>query len=266
MLQPRSRLTGAAAIRFDVPARINRHGAGAGLLHALERRAFGLVRLLLPIGLHPREEEYRPIAADAPAIALPIPVDPNGSEGRPREPLAIAYAGNPEKKGLDLVAEAWRTAAPPGWRLVVTGIDPSAARRFLRRRGIEEPERIEWAGVIERSRYLELLAGATIFLAASRYEDYGIAQLEALAAGALLVTVPSAGPYEALGVARGLDPPLVAAELSAPALADVIARAAALDSERRSAYGASARELIRPYSREALATRLRDEVLPVLLN
>ena len=54
MLQPRSRLAGASAVRFDVPARLNRRGAGTGVLHALERRALGTVRLLLPTGLEAR--------------------------------------------------------------------------------------------------------------------------------------------------------------------------------------------------------------------
>jgi hypothetical protein len=48
---------------------------------------------------------------------------------------------------------------------------------------------------------------------APRREDYGIAQLEALADGARLVTTPGPGPYAALDLARELDPRLVSEDL-----------------------------------------------------
>ena len=201
-------------------------------------------------------------------VALPIPVelDQAAAANAPREPLALAYAGNPEKKGLDIALEAWGQAAPGGWRLHVTGIEPEQARRFLRRRGIEEPDGVEWEGFVERDRYLELLGRASAFLAASRYEDYGIAQLEALAAGTPLVTVPSAGPYEALALARAIDPRLVAVELSGAALADSLRAAVAMTRQDRSRYAERSRQLLRPYSRQALVDRLREQVVPVLLG
>jgi glycosyltransferase involved in cell wall biosynthesis len=266
MLQPRSRLRGATAVRFDAPAAINRAGFGARLLHRLERRALGAVRLLLPVTSEPREDARAALAVETPMIALPIPVefDLEPAPAAAREPLAIAYAGNPDKKGLDIALEAWRAAAPEGWRLVVTGIEPDRARRFQRRRGIEEPPGVEWAGFVERDRYLDLLGRASVFLAASRYEDYGIAQLEALAAGTALVTAPSAGPYEALKPARALDERLVAADLSGAALAGSLRAAIALTPQERSRYAERAPELLRPYSRQALVERLREQVVPVL--
>ena len=42
-------------------------------------------------------------------------------------------------------------------------------------------------------------------MTAPRREDYGIAQLEALADGCVLVTTPAPGPYAALPLARELD-------------------------------------------------------------
>jgi glycosyl transferase family 1 len=267
MLQPRGRLERATAVRFDVPAAINRRGRGARLLHALERRALRSVRLLLPTGVVLRSEVLDVLALDTPHVALPIPVEIPDSGPRKRDPVAVAYAGNPDKKGLDIVLRAWQLAAPPaGWRLVVTGIDPETARRFLRRCGVEAPETVDWAGTVGSDQYQDLIGRAAIFLAASRYEDYGIAQLEALAAGALLVTVPSAGPFEALRIARELDPPLVAGDRSAEALARALGAALALGSEERARYAERARDLLRPYSRESLSKRLRDEVLPALLD
>jgi glycosyltransferase involved in cell wall biosynthesis len=194
-------------------------------------------------------------------VALPIPVEPSAHVRGEREPLALAYAGNPDKKGLDLAIEAWASVPAP-WRLVVTGIEPALGRRFLRGRGVEEPDRVEWAGLVETRRFRERLERAAVFVAASRYEDYGLAQLEALAAGALLVTVPSEGPYEALRLARELAPTLVASSISAPGIAQSLAAALALGDS--SGYRERAAELLRPYSRAELRKRLAEEVLPVL--
>jgi glycosyltransferase involved in cell wall biosynthesis len=263
MLQPRDRLQGATAVRFDAPAALNRRGR---LLPLLERRALRAARLLLPIGLAPHERVEAALDVETPMVALPIPIDGPESPAREREPIALSYAGNPEKKGLDLTVRAWQTAAPGGRRLVITGIDAQAGRRFLRRRGVQEPSGIEWAGFVEPERYRALSERAELFLAASRYEDYGLAQLEALARGALLVTVPSDGPYEALRHARELDGRLVAEELSAEALARALEAGVRLSAEERAAYRERARVLLRPYTRETLKQRLANEVLPVLLG
>jgi glycosyltransferase involved in cell wall biosynthesis len=270
MLQPRGRLEGAVAVRFDAPAALNRHGPGSSLLHALERRALGKARLLLPIALEPQQAVLDALTVPTPWVALPIPVEPwevsaEAAEEKERGPLALAYAGNPDKKGLDLVAEAWSATAPTGWRLVVTGIEAEAGRRFLLERAIKEPRGLEWAGVVEPERYRALLGSATILIAGSRYEDYGLAQLEALAAGCLLVTVPSGGPFEALRPARQLDSRLVASELSAASLGRALEAALALGEPERRDYRLRALELLRPYGRETLEQRLRDRVLPVLL-
>ena len=263
MLQPRSRL-GRAAVRYDVPAARNRSGAGSSLLHALERRALGSARLLLPIGVEPAPAQ-RIEGVDTPMVALPIPIDaPAG--GAEREPMAITYAGNPDKKGLDLALDAWASARADGWRLVVTGIDAERGRRFLAGRNLREPEDVEWAGTVDRERYRELLRRAAVYVSASRYEDYGLAQLEALAAGMLLVTVPSDGALAALPHARELNPALVAADVSGAALARALEAAFALGPEARRVYAERARVLVRAHSRETLRERLAAEVLPVLLG
>jgi len=59
-----------------------------------------------------------------------------------------------------------------------------------------------------------LVRRARVFVCAPRREDYGIAQLEALADGCRLVTSPAPGPYAALPIARALDPRLVSDDLA----------------------------------------------------
>jgi glycosyltransferase involved in cell wall biosynthesis len=68
--------------------------------------------------------------------------------------------------------------------------------------------------MLARGEYRALLRRSRVFVTAPRREDYGIAQLEALADGCALVTTPAPGPYAALPLARALDPRLVGDELA----------------------------------------------------
>ena len=62
-----------------------------------------------------------------------------------------------------------------------------------------------------RAEFRAALRQARVHITSARWEDWGQAQLEALADGALLATTPAGGPFEALAFARELDPRLVAA-------------------------------------------------------
>jgi glycosyltransferase involved in cell wall biosynthesis len=261
MLQPALRLRGAA-VRFDALAAVNRPGRANALQHHLEQRALARAKILLPWGLDPALRV--PGDPTARAVALPVSIAmPQPSPNR--EPIAVTYAGNPDKKGLELVVQAWREASPVGRSLIVTGISAVAGRAYLRARGVTEPERVEWAGMLPQAEHRALVARAELYVSASRIEEYGVAQLEALAGGALLVTTPSQGPYEALPLARRLEPGIVAAERSAAALAAALQVALQLPEPARSEYRQRARALVAPYSREELRRRLERDVLPALL-
>jgi glycosyltransferase involved in cell wall biosynthesis len=272
MFQPRRRLEGSTAIRFDALTRKNRPGRLNALQHLLERRSLAAVAMLLPIGLEPGARTPEELLRQANVVALPLPIElrheeeEGGSEAAAREPIVLCYAGSPRKKGLDVIVRAWALAELPGEIvLCVAGIDQAAGREFLRRRGVPEPEGFEWTGMLDPVAYRELVGRATVFLAASRYEEYGLAQLEALAAGALLVTVPSPGGYEALEIARKLDPRLVSEDSSPAALAASLRAALSLPEDERRRYRREARALLEPHSREELKRRLQRDVLPVLL-
>ena len=117
---------------------------------------------------------------------------------------------------------------------------------------------MRFAGLIPRHEYRALLRRSRVFLSAPRREDYGIAQLEALADGCALVTTPSPGPYAALPIARALDPRLVTDDL-APALR------AALD-EPAPGYAERAAEALRPYAHAEVDRVVADVLLPRLLD
>ncbi len=260
MLQPRSRLR-VAGLRFDALTTANRPGRANFVQHLLERRALRRLALLVPAGLG----HAAPVWRDRPVAALPFPVAIPATVQADREPIVLCYAGNPEKKGLDLIAQAWDIVAPPERRLVVTGIEAERGRTYLRKQGVPEPAGIDWAGSLDADRYGALLSRAEAYMSASRFEDYGIAQLEALANGTPLVTTQSPGGYEALGLARQLEPAFVARVDSPEALATSLLAALEMPPAARVDYSERARLLVAPYSDAEFRRRLEEDVLPVLL-
>ena len=173
---------------------------------------------------------------------MPVAVQRSGAPAPVRDIDVVAYAADPVKRRLDFILETWRRARRGDETLVVTGID----------RGSDGPG-VRFTGRVPPDEFRALLRRARVFVAASRREDFGIAQLEALADGAMLVTTPAPGAYPALGLARELDPRLVAEDL-APALR------AALD-DPAPGYAARAAELVAPFSREAVTTTLSQRVV-----
>ena len=116
------------------------------------------------------------------------------------------------------------------------------------------------AGRLPAADYRALARRAQVFVTAPRREDYGQAQLEALADGCLLASTPAPGPYAALGIARRLDAGLVDEDLGA-ALTRALARP---DRER---YAARAPGGARPRCERRPSTRgWRSELLPRLLG
>jgi hypothetical protein len=97
-----------------------------------------------------------------------------------------------------------------------------------------------------------------VFVTAPRWEDYGIAQLEALADGCVLVTNEGPGPYAALPLARQLDPRLVGDGLAA-------ALRTALD-DPAGGYAERARALLAPFTPAAVDRLVAADVLPALLG
>ena len=101
---------------------------------------------------------------------------------------------------------------------------------------------------------------------AAAWEDYGQVQLEALADGALLVCAPGGGTFEALPIARELEPALVAANRAPEALAECVRRAFAMRLEHLGAYRETAAERLAGYRPEAVAQTVAERVLPALLG
>jgi glycosyltransferase involved in cell wall biosynthesis len=252
-------------VRFDSPAALNRPGIGGAWQRRRERLVLGAARLLLPWSQAAAKAAQALLGNGPPTLVLPPPLDGAESEAE-RDLDAIAYAANPHKRGLELLCEAWREAAPAGARLVVGGLDRAAAQRRLRRAGVAEPPGVEWVGALPRERWLDLVGRARTFVNASRHEDWGLAPMEALAAGTPLVSAPTPGPNVALPLARRLAPELVAEERSPGALARALRAGLALDEEARAAYARESGQLLEPYRRAALRRTVAEQVMPALLS
>jgi glycosyltransferase involved in cell wall biosynthesis len=232
------------AIFLDSLAAENRPGRHGVWQRPVERRRLAQTPLVL--AMSPRA--LAPLAGPHPeTLIVPVPVDAVRVDGGPREIAAVAYAGDPQKRQLSFVLDAWSRARRDGETLVVAGIELA-----------DVPEGVESAGRLAPAEFRALLGRSRTFVAAARREDYGIAALEALACGCQLVTTPSPGPFPALALARTLDPRLVSDDL-APAIRT------ALD-DPRPGYAAQAAELLEPFTPEAVDRTVARDVLPRLLG
>ena len=260
------------AIRFDAPAAANRPGWDGLWQRPLERKRVREASLLLPWSEGSMRGLPAELARDGRALVVPVPVEasaPRAPEGAPapgapdtaatRDIAALTYAANPRKKGLDRVLDAWRRVRAElrsldGQELVIAG----ASERELRDAGWLEggEDGVRVVGTLAPDEYRALLRRARVFVCAPRREDYGIAQLEALADGCMLVTTPAPGPYAALPLARALDPRLVADELAS-------SLRAALE-QPASDYGPRALEALAPFTRTAVDAVVARELLPRL--
>jgi len=186
-------------------------------------------------------------------VVVPVPVEPSFEPGggRPaRDIAAITYAANPHKKGLDRVLAAWGAARRDGEELVVAGTDDVPPAPGVRN-----------AGRLPPAAYRALVRRARVFVTAPRREDYGIAQLEALADGCALVTTPAPGPYAALPLARALAPRLVPDR----DIGIAAALRAALD-DPAPGYAERALAALAPFRRTGVDRTVAEELLPRLLG
>ncbi|HUA75108.1 MAG TPA: glycosyltransferase [Solirubrobacteraceae bacterium] len=260
------------AIRFDATGAGNRRGRHGLWQRPLERRRLRQAPLLLPWSESALQEAPATARAGDRALVLPVPVEPSGPPAPERDVAALTYGANPTKKGLDRVIAAWRTvrARRAGDAGGGAGPDAGAARQDellvagataeqLQAGGLIEPGEpgVRALGTLAPGEFRELLRRTRAFVCAPRREDYGIAQLEALADGAQLVTTPSPGPYAALPIARELDARLVSDDLAA-------ALHAALE-QPAIGYAERAAAAVAPFSRDAVDAVVAEQLLPRLL-
>ena len=135
----------------------------------------------------------------------------------PCEPEVVFAAELSERKGIDLLLQAWDDAAPPGWRLRLLGWGPRTAQVRQWVRGCDDvtlqiaADREQVHGAMRRA--------AAVVLPSRRVpgwrEQVGLSLVEGLAHGCRLLTTTETGIAEGLAAEH-----LVVAPGSAPALAE----------------------------------------------
>ena len=103
-------------------------------------------------------------------------------EGRP----FVLFLGRIDPiKRLDLLLPAFLAGAPSSHRLVAAGPDTAGIWRQLADRYLRgaAARRVHWVGMVDGELKAALLAAADLFVLPSEHENFGIAAVEALAAG-----------------------------------------------------------------------------------
>jgi glycosyltransferase involved in cell wall biosynthesis len=234
----------AGAIRLDALSAANRPGRHGVWQRPRERRVLARAPLLLPVS---DGAMVGAPAAIGPVVVVPIVVERSGPllAGPQRDIAAITYATDRVKKGLDVVLEAWAAARRDGEELLIAGTSQLPA-----------VEGVRALGTLERGAYRALLRRSRLYIAASRREEYGIAQLEALADGAMLVSTETAFSYPALDIAREIDHRLVGPDLAG-------AIRIALD-DPRAGYAEAAAPALEAFSAASVDAIVAERVLPLL--
>lgn len=200
---------GIAAAGLPPPLR----GAAAWALGRVQRRGLRAPRVVLVAS----EESRARIAPQARVTVLvsPLGVDlePFASAGpdpavrarlaEPGEALLL-YAGRlSSEKRVDLLPPALARVGRPA-RLVIagTGAAEGRVRRAAREAGVED--RVRFLGYVgDRVRLAGLMATADVFVHPSPHEPFGLAPLEALAAGCRVVAPRTGGTGETLAGREG---------------------------------------------------------------
>ncbi|MBI2755235.1 MAG: glycosyltransferase family 4 protein [Chloroflexi bacterium] len=105
-------------------------------------------------------------------------------------PYAITVGRLSPEKGLERLLQAWAHADVRGARLVIAGAGDAAYAAMLR--GVAG-QSVEFLGAVPPDELARLYAGATLAVFAPHDEEFGIAPVEAMAAGVPVVAWRSGG-------------------------------------------------------------------------
>jgi glycogen(starch) synthase len=196
-------------------------------------------------------------------IRSPSYVIPNGVEreefaAAPGEedltPYVLGVGRFVPQKGFDVLVDAFASDLLTGLNLVLAGDGFERPRLEARAAELGLGRRIRFLGFVERPRLARLLRGARVFAFPSRGEAFGIALLEAMAAGVPAVAAAAGGVPE---LARDGENALLVQPESAHALAQAIARLAS-DEPLRERLALGGRETAAELSWSRIATCYED--------
>jgi glycosyltransferase involved in cell wall biosynthesis len=148
--------------------------------------------------------EAERLCAVANAVVVPNPIRISGDLARPAntkgsvsQPVILFMSRLDEKKGLDLLIQAFGRVKRrfPESILVVAGSGEAPFEKSLRLLAERElvAGAIEWAGFVSGVAKRDLLARARVFVLPSYSENFGVAVVEAMAAGLPVVISDQTG-------------------------------------------------------------------------
>lgn len=190
---------------------------------------------VVPNGVNPSEfDDVRPADVDAPYV--------------------LAVGRLVPQKGFDVLLDALTDRRLCGLQLVLAGDGPMRAALEEQAHRIGIASNVQFVGSVGRAEVARLLRGASAFAFPSRGEPFGIALLEAMAAGVPAVATNAGGIPEF--ATDGENALLVDPGRSSP-LADAIARLWR-DEELRSRLALAGEETARGLSWERISRRYED--------
>jgi glycosyltransferase involved in cell wall biosynthesis len=164
------------------------------------------------------------------------------------------------QKGFDILIRAFAKANIPGWKLLVAGegSERPALENLIRDLGLQD--RVHLPGRADRPMAASLFLGSELFVLPSRMEPLGIVNLEAMAAGKMVIASRTGGVPEIVleGETGLLFPPEDEDGLSAAL------KRAASDAALRERLGAAGRLAVEDFTWPAIAgqyTGIYREVL-----
>lgn len=138
-----------------------------------------------------RAERHYGLASDV--IYPPVDIDRFADAARPSEGYYLMVTALVPYKNVDVALDAFRLLGRAGdRRLVVVGSGPLEAR--LRK---AKPSHVEFTGWVDDDRLRELVGGCRAFLFPN-VEDFGIAPIEAMAAGKPVIALGQGGALETI--------------------------------------------------------------------
>lgn len=198
-----------------------------------------------------------PIAVIANPVEIPaaseLPFRPPVS-GRRRRVLFLSRVH--EKKGIELLLEAWSRTRPRGWELVIAGSgEPGYCARLeeqVRRLGLGDE--VSFVGHLEGSAKWAQYRASELFVLPSRSENFGLVVAEALAAETPVIATEAA-PWRAVAeLGCGWSVPV-----SVEGIAAALEQALALTDAERAEMGAKGRRFVaESFSVAAVASATGD--------
>ncbi|TMV59616.1 glycosyltransferase, partial [Thioclava sp. BHET1] len=170
--------------------------------------------------------------------------------------VAMMRPGDKLESYRRLAAALTRLPATPDWRLTLIGDGPARAE-------VEgllaplPPGRIRWLGECSPAVVARELAAGTLYLWPGVGEAYGLAYLEAQAAGLPVVAEATAGVPD---VVRAGETALLTPPGDGPALSDAL-RHLMRDPATRARMGENARRFVREERSASAAARMLDQIL-----